>query len=292
MSLTRYIARGLLAAGAVIILLATLVVTVEANGAPRARLSAPTADWGGKCRYVVHRGENLFRIGVRHGVSWWYLAQINGLHNPNYIWAGMVLTVPCGGQPPKYTKHPPKERPKKPEQPCVEPLRYTVRRGDNLFRIALNHGSTVEAIRDANQLWGRVLIAGTELIIPCRPHDHPIPERPVAPEATPLPVNGTTVPPPGPTELLPEPSAQVILYGDRIDPNSASVRAGQSVVWVNASDATYTLVSGMPGQPNSFFSSPPLPPGGTFVFKFDAAGNYLYYINQNPALTGQVNVTP
>jgi LysM repeat protein len=250
----------------------------------------------------VRRGENLFRIGVRYGVSWWYLAQINGLHNPNYIWAGMTLAVPCDGRHHKEVKRLPTRE--APARPCIEqPARYLVQRGDNLFRIALNHGSTVDAIRDANQLWGRVLRPGTELIIPCPPnHKDPAAPPPpkVAPEqtpgtqppATPIPVNGETVPPPGTTELLPEPAAEISLLADRIEPANASIKAGESVVWVNASDTTYTLVSGMPGQPNSFFSSPPLDPGATFVFKFDAAGNYSYYVNQNPVLTGQVNVTP
>jgi LysM repeat protein len=47
------------------------------------------------CYYTVGWGENLFRIGLKYGVSWTVLAQANGLYNANYTYAGQVLRVPC-----------------------------------------------------------------------------------------------------------------------------------------------------------------------------------------------------
>jgi LysM repeat protein len=47
------------------------------------------------CYYTVRWGDDLFRIGLKYGVSWIVLAQANGLHNANYVYAGQVLRVPC-----------------------------------------------------------------------------------------------------------------------------------------------------------------------------------------------------
>lgn len=47
------------------------------------------------CYYTVRWGDHLFRIALRYGISWTVLAQANGLHNGNYIYAGQVLRVPC-----------------------------------------------------------------------------------------------------------------------------------------------------------------------------------------------------
>lgn len=47
------------------------------------------------CYYTVRWGDHLFRIALRYGVPWTVIAQANGLHNGNYIYAGQVLRVPC-----------------------------------------------------------------------------------------------------------------------------------------------------------------------------------------------------
>ncbi len=45
--------------------------------------------------YIVRPGDNLFRIGLRYGMSYFRLASYNGLLNPNLVFAGMRLLVPC-----------------------------------------------------------------------------------------------------------------------------------------------------------------------------------------------------
>ncbi|MDL1896441.1 LysM peptidoglycan-binding domain-containing protein, partial [Anaerolineae bacterium CFX7] len=47
------------------------------------------------CYYTVRWGDHLFRIALRYNVPWTVIAQANGLHNGNYIYAGQVLRVPC-----------------------------------------------------------------------------------------------------------------------------------------------------------------------------------------------------
>lgn len=56
--------------------------------------------------HIVQWGENLYRIATAYGTTWPVLAYINGISNPNYIWAGMRLCLPPGSAattPPPYT---------------------------------------------------------------------------------------------------------------------------------------------------------------------------------------------
>lgn len=300
---------------AVVVALGLAATNAYAAAEPQIK-SAPAADnWGG-CWYRVRPGDTLFSIGMRYGVSPWYLAQINGLYNPNLIFAGMTLTVPCDGHQPRPPKPPP-------QPPCGETT-YLVKPGDNLFRIALNHGSTVNAIRDANNLWGKVLRPGTTLVIPifkpvplteggagkgelpenCVPNGVPPESQAPAAEATPMgpaeqgqptaPAQPNQTPPAEgqPQGLPPEPSGSIILTATAIEPASATISAGQSILWINNSDQVYTIVSGLPGQPNQVFTSGELPAGATWIHTFDAAGSYSYYVSQNPTLIGQITVNP
>ncbi len=43
--------------------------------------------------YTVKHGDTLNKIGVKFGVSWKYLAQINHIPNPNKIYTGQVICV-------------------------------------------------------------------------------------------------------------------------------------------------------------------------------------------------------
>ncbi len=45
--------------------------------------------------YAVRWGDTLSSIAWRTGVSGWAIAQANGLYNPNYIYAGQSLYIPC-----------------------------------------------------------------------------------------------------------------------------------------------------------------------------------------------------
>lgn len=57
--------------------------------------------------HVVQFGEDLFRIALRYNLSWSAVAAFNNLSNPNLIFAGMSLAIPCSGSyapgyPPAY----------------------------------------------------------------------------------------------------------------------------------------------------------------------------------------------
>jgi LysM repeat protein len=56
--------------------------------------SPAPAPSGGGTTYVVQRGDNLFRIALRYGISYAYLAQYNGIADPSRIYVGQVLKIP------------------------------------------------------------------------------------------------------------------------------------------------------------------------------------------------------
>ena len=56
---------------------------------------AASADWF----YVVKAGDTLFAIGRRYGVNPYEIARYNRLANPNLIYVGQKLRIPCVGAP-------------------------------------------------------------------------------------------------------------------------------------------------------------------------------------------------
>lgn len=53
--------------------------------------------------HIVQRGETLSSIAYRYGVSYWDIAALNGLTNPNLIYVGQVLLIPALGPVPTPT---------------------------------------------------------------------------------------------------------------------------------------------------------------------------------------------
>lgn len=104
--------------------------------------------------YTVQRGDTLSRIAANTNTTVATLAQINGIVNPNLIRAGQVMRVPAVSQP--ASSQPPTQ---------TEGARtHVVQGGQNLFRISLRYGVSVEElarvnnIANANQIFvGQVL---------------------------------------------------------------------------------------------------------------------------------------
>ncbi len=130
----------------VMLLTATLIVAL------------PAAAQVGGVQHVVARGETLFRIALRYGMTVDALAQYNGIANPNRIYAGQVLMIPDGSA----------TAPGAPTQPVAATGgTHVVQRGEHLAVIARQYGVTAQAIAAANGIANPNLIfAGQRLIIP------------------------------------------------------------------------------------------------------------------------------
>lgn len=56
--------------------------------------SEPSPAPGGKKLHIVQPGENLFRIALKYNYSYLYLAQYNGISNPNFLSVGQEIRIP------------------------------------------------------------------------------------------------------------------------------------------------------------------------------------------------------
>ncbi|HJT84097.1 MAG TPA: multicopper oxidase domain-containing protein [Nitrososphaeraceae archaeon] len=78
-------------------------------------------------------------------------------------------------------------------------------------------------------------------------------------------------------------------------PKDISVKAGSTVTWTNDDSTIHTVVEGGPETASSgatpAFDSSIIAPGATFENTFDTAGDFNYYCNLHPFMTGKVTVT-
>lgn len=130
--------RSFLAMGLVLVLISVLVIPAHA---------APPKS--GPVYHRVRWGENLTRIAWRYGTTVWSIVQLNGISDPNRIYAGQVLLIyPGTGYYYPYTV-------------------YVVRWGDTLTSIAWRFGTSPWAIAQANGIYNlNYIYAGQRLIIP------------------------------------------------------------------------------------------------------------------------------
>jgi peptidoglycan-N-acetylglucosamine deacetylase len=103
---------------------------------------------------VVQSGDTLLRIANRYNTTIGAIAQLNGIVNVNLIRVGQQLRIP-GTQTPA------------PPPPPAPQTTYTVRPGDNLYRISLRFGVPLQRLIDVNRIVNPNLIfVGQVLVIP------------------------------------------------------------------------------------------------------------------------------
>ncbi|TDK58131.1 LysM peptidoglycan-binding domain-containing protein [Bacillus salipaludis] len=97
--------------------------------------------------HVVQKGETLWAISQRYGITINQIVSANQLENPNQLVVGLALVIPT-----TYRTH-------------------TVRSGETLWMIAQKYGTSIQAIVQANQISNPSNInPGMILIIPARTH--------------------------------------------------------------------------------------------------------------------------
>ena len=96
---------------------------------------APTAT------YTVKAGDTLSQIAASHGTSYQNLANLNHLSNPNEIYVGQTLKLQATTSTPAQTPTP---------AASTNQGTYTVKAGDTLSAIAAAHGTSYEALAQAN----------------------------------------------------------------------------------------------------------------------------------------------
>lgn len=106
--------------------------------------------------YTVKRGDTLSSIAIRYQTTVQQLVTENGIANPNLIYPGQVLRITTNTQNTGENESS--------EMGCVI---YTVKRGDNLWNLSRQYGTTVQSIVQLNQIQNPNLIySGQRLRIP------------------------------------------------------------------------------------------------------------------------------
>jgi membrane-bound lytic murein transglycosylase D len=107
-------------------------------------------------RHRVRRGETLSTIAHRYRTSVTAIVRANHLRSRNRIRVGQRLKIPQRGGSPSVLVA---------AGGTGKSLRHTVRRGDNLWRLASRYGTTVDRIKSDNGLRGDQLVVGQKLRI-------------------------------------------------------------------------------------------------------------------------------
>jgi len=109
--------------------------------------------------YIVQRGDTLFGIATRFGVSLSSLAAANGISDLNLIFVGEQLTIPGTGGGGGSNPPPP------PPTSCCST--YIIQRGDTLCLIAQRFGVSLTDLINANSIANPNLVfVGQVLVIP------------------------------------------------------------------------------------------------------------------------------
>ncbi|MDR1401826.1 MAG: LysM peptidoglycan-binding domain-containing protein [Puniceicoccales bacterium] len=110
--------------------------------------------------YVVQRGDSIYGIARKYGVSPSELMDLNGLSGDSKLIVGQKLKVDVEWQ----------LKPEEKRSPVAPPETiYVVRYGDSLSKIAMTYGISWKALKKANDLQSDRLKVGQKLKIPARP---------------------------------------------------------------------------------------------------------------------------
>jgi murein DD-endopeptidase MepM/ murein hydrolase activator NlpD len=113
-------------------------------------LSAFGQDTPSQTVHVVQRGENLFRISLRYGLTVEQIARANGITRPETIYVGQRLLIPSGDVTPM----------------ALQEVVHVVQPGESLSSIAAFYAVDPAALMARNGLSGDAIAVGQLLTIP------------------------------------------------------------------------------------------------------------------------------
>ena len=113
--------------------------------------------------YYVHSGDSLYRIAHNHGISLTTLLEWNHLSVDSIIHPGQGLIVSDGSSSSSEEAETTAEVSE--ETSSSTETTYTVQPGDGLWRIAKNHGLTLDELKSLNQLTSNIIQPGQVLIV-------------------------------------------------------------------------------------------------------------------------------
>lgn len=108
---------------------------------------------------MVKTGDTLYRIAKAYGVSVKQIKRVNNLHN-SIIYPDEIIIIPTKTG---------KKRTANIGDPSVETSNlttYIVERGENLYRISLRFGISIEELKMINNLSGNIIRIGQTLLVP------------------------------------------------------------------------------------------------------------------------------
>jgi LysM repeat protein len=145
--------------------------------------------------YAVAKNDSFYTIAKAHGVSITAIAKANPNVDSRKLKIGQVLQVPAPASAPATSPETPGMGSLAPAETAT--TLYTVMPNDNLTRVARLHGTTVAAIKKANNLKTDRLVIGQKLKLPAGKTPEPAPAAspsapsPGASPAVTLPLSGS-----------------------------------------------------------------------------------------------------
>ena len=118
--------------------------------------SEETSTSGNTQMYYVHQGDTLYRIARNNGISLSTLLEWNNLSVDSPIHPGQGLIVSYGSSSSSEESNTTTQS---------SESTYTVKAGDGLWRIAKNHGLTLDELKSLNQLTSNIIQPGQVLIV-------------------------------------------------------------------------------------------------------------------------------
>lgn len=102
---------------------------------------------GGRDIYTVEKGDSLYKIAEIKNTSVSKLKEVNELGNSDVIYIGqsLIISKPANSEP-VYTK-------------------YTIKKGDSLWKIANENNMTVKELKEINELRSDLIFVGEYLVI-------------------------------------------------------------------------------------------------------------------------------